>query len=165
MKWYKFYGNNLSVVLVSKQRGTLKLVNPKHKDWASIQLLTLQVLNFLFTLPRCQVIFQWKQTKEKLKNALSASMNFRVDLTWRMGNISQFPKGFCKNCEGYTFCSGYFRERAHGKIYPRKVGKNNRESTFFFKDKNKTKFIVSSSTQSKNSLRIPAKTNACINTQ
>ena len=117
---------------MSKQGGTLKLVNPKHEDWASIQLLTLQVLNFLFTLPRCQVIFQWKQTKEKLKNALSASMNFRVDFTWRMGNISQFPRGFCKNCQGHTFCSGYFRERAHGKIHPRKVDKNNRDTTFFF---------------------------------
>ena len=60
-------------------------------------------------------------------------MNFRVDFTWRMGNISQFPRGFCKNCQGYTFCSGYFRERAHGKIHPRKVDKNNREFTFFFK--------------------------------
>ena len=58
-----------------------------------------------------------------------------------MGNISQFPKGFCKNCEGYTFCSGYFRERAHGKIYPRKVGKNNRESTFFFKTKTKQSLL------------------------
>ena len=60
-------------------------------------------------------------------------MNFRVDFTWRMGNISQFPRGFCKNCQGYTFCSGYFRERAHGKIHPRKLDKSNRESTFFFK--------------------------------
>ena len=60
-------------------------------------------------------------------------MNFGVDFTWRMGNISQFPRGFCKNCQGYTFCSGYFRERAHGKVHPRKVDKNNRESTFFFK--------------------------------
>ena len=106
-------------------------MNPKHEDWASIQLLTLQVLNFLFTLLRCQVIFQWKQTKEKFKNALSASMNFRVDFTWRKWNISQFPRGFCKSCQGYTFCSGYFRERAHGKVHPRKVDKNNRESTFF----------------------------------
>ena len=28
------------------------------------QLLTLSVLRFLFILPRCQVIFQWNQTKE-----------------------------------------------------------------------------------------------------
>ena len=91
-------------------------------------------------------------------------MNFRVDFTWRMGNISQFPRGFCKNCQGYTFCSGYFRKRAHGKIHPRKVDKSNRESTFFH-DNSKTKFIVSSSTHSKNSLLIPAKTNAYINNQ
>ena len=69
IKWYKFYKNNLSVVFRSKQGGTLKLVNPKHEDWASIQLLTLSVLIFLFTLLRCQVVFQWKQTKEKLRNA------------------------------------------------------------------------------------------------
>ena len=61
-KWYKFYSTNLSVAFLgSKQGGTLKLVNPKHEDWASI----------FFTLPRCQVIFQWKQTKEKLENALA----------------------------------------------------------------------------------------------
>ena len=46
----------------------MKLVSSKHEDWASIQLLTLSVLIFLFTLPRCQVIFQWEQTKEKLGN-------------------------------------------------------------------------------------------------
>ena len=45
----------------------LKLVNPENDDWASIQLLTLSLLT-LFTLPICQVIFQWKQTKEKLGN-------------------------------------------------------------------------------------------------
>ena len=53
-------------------------------------MLTLSVLTFLFTLPRCQVIFQWKQTKEKLGNALSAWRNVRVDLTWQMSNICQF---------------------------------------------------------------------------
>ena len=61
IKWYKFCNNNLSVVLWSKQEGTLKLMNPKHD--ASIQLLILLVLTFLFTLPRCQVIFQWKFRK------------------------------------------------------------------------------------------------------
>ena len=50
----------------------------------------LSVLIFLFTLPRCQVIFQRKQTKGKLGNALIAWRNFCVDLTWRMGNICQF---------------------------------------------------------------------------
>ena len=74
-----------------------------------------------------------KTNKRKVKNALSVSMNFRVDFTWRLGNISQFPSGFCKNCQDFTFCSGYFRERAHGKIHPRKLDKSNRESTFFFK--------------------------------
>ena len=46
-----------------------------------------------------------------------------------------------------------FREKAHGKIYPHKVDKNNRESMnlifylfiFFFQQNSKTKFIVPSS--------------------
>ena len=87
MKWYRFYNNNLSVLLECKQGGTLKLKNPKHEDWASIPLLSLSVLTFL---SRCQVIFQWKQTKEKLRNAFSAWENFRVDLTWWMENIFPF---------------------------------------------------------------------------
>ena len=64
----------------SKQGGTLKLVNPKHKDGVSIQLLTLSILAFLFILPRYQVVLQWKQTKEKLGNALKCVKEERVEL-------------------------------------------------------------------------------------
>ena len=85
IKWCKFYNNNSSVILGSKKRGMLKLVNPKHENWASIQLLTLSLLTFLFTLPRFKVIFHWKQTREKLGNAWSAWRNFRVDLAWHLG--------------------------------------------------------------------------------
>ena len=85
IKWHKFYINNLSVVLGSKQGDTLK-----NKDWAPIQLLTLSVLTLWFTLPRCQVIFQWKQTLKKLENTLSARKSFRVDFTWRVEAICQF---------------------------------------------------------------------------
>ena len=47
IKWYKVYNNNLSVVLESNKGDegrvrTLKLVNPKHEDWVSIQLQTSQ---------------------------------------------------------------------------------------------------------------------------
>ena len=66
IKWYKFYSNNLSVVLGSKQGGTLKL-----EDWALIQLLNLWVWTFSFTLPTFQVIFLCKQTEEQLGNVLS----------------------------------------------------------------------------------------------
>ena len=68
------------VVSGSKQGAILKVVNPKHKDWASIQLQTLSVLTFLVTLPRCQVIFQGKQTKEKLGNALKYEKKKRGEL-------------------------------------------------------------------------------------
>ena len=103
-KWYRFYNNNLSVVLKCKQGGTLKLKNPKHEDWASILLLSLSVLTFL---SRCQVILQWKQTKEKLRNAFNEWQNFRVDLTWWMENFFHFSRGFCRNFQGYTFSPGY----------------------------------------------------------
>ena len=72
IKWYKFWNSSLLVILGSRQGGKLKLVN-----WASVQLLTLLTL---FTLPKCQVIFQWKQKKGKLGNALSLWKNFCVDL-------------------------------------------------------------------------------------
>ena len=64
IKWCKFYNNTLLGVLESKQEGTLKLVNPKHEDWASIQLLTHSVLIFLFTLPRCKLFFNENKQKE-----------------------------------------------------------------------------------------------------
>ena len=40
-----------------------------------------------------------------------------------------------------------FRERANRKMHPRKVGKNNREPTFFCQQNSKTKFIVPFPTQ------------------
>ena len=72
-----FEYHTLSVVLGSRQGGwALKRVNTKHEDWASVQLLTLSILIFLFTLSKYQVIYQWKQTKEKLRNTLSAWRNY-----------------------------------------------------------------------------------------
>ena len=69
----KFYSTNLLAFIGSKQGETMKFVSPKRKDWMSIQLLTLSFLTFLCNLPRCQVIFQWKQIKEKLENALKVT--------------------------------------------------------------------------------------------
>ena len=40
---------------------------PQHAEWASIQLLTLLLLTFLFTLPKCQVIFNKKKQKKSLE--------------------------------------------------------------------------------------------------
>ena len=61
----------------------LKLVNSKHDDWASIKLLTFSVLTFLFTLPRCQVIFKMKTNKRKVRKCLNYVKKFprRFDLT------------------------------------------------------------------------------------
>ena len=76
MKWYNFYNNNLSVILGSKQGKTLKLVNPKHEDWASIQLLTLSVLTFLFTLLRYEIIFP-RIPSEYLPKQINACINIQ----------------------------------------------------------------------------------------
>ena len=94
------------VLLGSKQGGTLKLVNPKHKDWTSIKLLTLLVS---FTLPRCQVILQWKQTKEKLGNALSA---------WTCIWLGTFR---------YNSTRGQFNNEGEGELYEIKRSSDKRK--------------------------------------
>ena len=109
----------------SKQGGTLKFVNPKHENWVSVQLLNLSFLTYLFTLQRCQVIFQWKQTKEKLGNPLSA-WSFRVDLTWRMVFLLGVFARIVKVTDFTQVIN--FHERTQWKIHPRKVDKNNKES-------------------------------------
>ena len=106
IKCYKCWNNNLSVILLSKQGGMLELVNPRYEDWVSIQLLALSVVTFLFTYPRCPVIFQCKQIKQKLGNPLGAWRNFCVDLTWRMGNICQFFLGFLQELSGFHILLG-----------------------------------------------------------
>ena len=82
IKWYKFYDNDLSVVLGSKQ------------GWRWIELSVNSIadslgLNFLVYFVEMQVIFQWKQTKDKLGNGSSARKDFCLDLTCRIGNICQ----------------------------------------------------------------------------
>ena len=100
IKWYKFYNNNLLVVLGRKKEGTLKLVNLKHEEWVSIQLLSLSVLTFLLTLLICQVIFQWKKKQNKTKgnslkrNALNVSRKFCVNLLGKWEIFVNFPRGF-----------------------------------------------------------------------
>ena len=113
------------VVLGSKQEGTLKLVNPKHEDWASIQFLTLSLLTFLFTLSRCQVIFQGKQKEEKLLNALRTWRNFCVDLTLQFEiYLSIFLGVFARIVKVTYFAQVVnFSERVHRKVHPRKVNR------------------------------------------
>ena len=84
IKWYKFYNYNLLVALRGKQGRTLKLVNLKHKDQASIQLLTL-CLNLLVYFAEMASYFPMKAKRKKLGDTLSVWRNFRVDLTWWMG--------------------------------------------------------------------------------
>ena len=89
IKWYKFYDNNLSVVLRCKQGGCWN-------SWTPDTMTERQFnSNFLVYFAKMLNIFKRKQTKEKLWNALSAWRNFCVDLTCVMGNICQF------SCENY----------------------------------------------------------------
>ena len=72
--------------------------------------------------------FWMKTNKKKLGNPLSAWRNFRINLTWQVGNTCQF---FARIVQITHFAQVInFRERVHGKIHPRKVDKSNRESTF-----------------------------------
>ena len=68
IKEYKFYNNNLWVVLGNKQGRTLKIVNPKHEDWASIQLLTLSVLLFLVFFAKANAYINIQKIQNILSN-------------------------------------------------------------------------------------------------
>ena len=68
IKWYNFYNKNLSVVLGSKQGRTLKIVNPKHEDWALIQLLNLLVLLFLVFFAKWNVYINIQKIQNILSN-------------------------------------------------------------------------------------------------
>ena len=71
-KCYKFYNANLSVFLRIKQRETLKFVNPKQKDWVSIELLTLS-FNFLVYFAKMSSYFSMKANKIKVRKRLKFS--------------------------------------------------------------------------------------------
>ena len=60
----------------------------KRTERQSNYLIELSVLTFLFTLPRCHAAVQWKQTKEKLGNALTLS--WRRPLSYRNQSIDWF---------------------------------------------------------------------------
>ena len=125
MKWYKFYNNNLLVVAGSKQKGTLKLVNPKYEDWASVQRLTLSLLTFLFTLPRNQVIFSMKTKKRKVTKRLKCVKEFSS--RFRLANekyLSIFLRVFARIVKVTHFAQIInCPKRAHGKVHPRKMNR------------------------------------------
>ena len=95
----------------------------------SVQLLTLSFVTFLFTL------FTFFFTLR----------NFRVDLIWRMVFLLGVFSRIVKVTDFAQVIN--FRKRAHGKIYPRKVDKNNIESTFLL--------FSSFSTQQQNKVYCP----------
>ena len=148
-KWYKFCNNNLSFVLGSKG-GTLKLVNPKQEDWASIQLLNVSLSRkFLVYFAEMSSYFSVKTSKRKVRKYLKCMKEFLRRFDLANGNyLSVFLGIFARIVKVTHFAQvAKFRERANRKMHPRKVGKNNREPTFFCQQNSKTKFIVPFPTQ------------------
>ena len=84
-KCYKFYDTNLSVLKRprSKQGETLKLVNPKQKDWVPIELLTLS-FNFLVYFAEMSSYFSMKTNKRKVRKRLkwSSFSNFYAKILY-----------------------------------------------------------------------------------
>ena len=89
-----------SVVIGSKQGGTLKPVNPKHEDWASIQLLTLSVWTFLFSLDvklfynekkkwKCFKCMKEFSHRFNLANGKETSRKRKTNILWRIA-LSSF---------------------------------------------------------------------------
>ena len=119
-KWCKCYSNNLLVVLRSKQKGKLKLVNPKHEDSACVNSISdsLSLITFLFNLPRRPVIFQWKQTKcfrsvkeflHRFDSVNEKYLSIFLGVFPRIAKVTHFSQII-------NFCEG-----AHGKYHPLKV--------------------------------------------
>ena len=131
IKWYKFYNNDLSAVLGRKQGGTLKFVNPKHKDWALIHLLTLSVLTFLFTLPRCQAIFQWKQTKVRKCLKCVKESSRRFDLA-NGKYLSIFLRFLQELPRSHILLKLSIFERSNKKRFSREKSKTNGIAWIFF---------------------------------
>ena len=77
-KWCKFYNTNLSVILADKHGGQLNLVNPKHEDWASIQLRTFSLFYFLFYFAKMSSYFSMKTNKRKVRNRLKCVKEIKV---------------------------------------------------------------------------------------
>ena len=122
------------VALGSKQGMTLKLVNLKYEDWASIQLLALSILftcllvDFLVYFPDMPNYFLMKTNKRKVWKCLKSVKEFscRFDLAIFLSILG----GVLQNLSRLSI----FLEMLLGKIHPRKVDKSNRESAgvFFF---------------------------------
>ena len=136
-KMIQILQHNLLVVFGSKQGGqTLKFVIPKHEDWASIQLLTLSVLIFLFA--EMSSYFSTKANKRKVSKYLTCLKEFLDGF-----DLVIFLEVFARMSHILLRLSIYVKG-------PCKVYKSNRESTFFcfcFQHNSKTKFIDPSSIQ------------------
>ena len=63
------------VILGSQQAGTLKLGNSKHKDWASIQFLTLY-LNFLDYFAEMSSYFSMSTNKREVRKCIRCVKEF-----------------------------------------------------------------------------------------
>ena len=123
IKWYKFYNNNLFVILESQHGGTLKFVNPntrtgrQYNCWLSLSLS----INFLFTLPRSY--FSVKTNKGKVRKCLKCVREFlrRFDLA-NGKYLSIFLGVFARITKITHFAQVInFRERIYDKVHPSKV--------------------------------------------
>ena len=98
IRLYRFYNNSSSVVLRSKQGVTLKLVNSKHEDWASVQLLTLS-LHFLDYFAEMSSYSTMKTNKQKARICLKCVKEFSRRFNSANGKeISRKRKHSLKDC-------------------------------------------------------------------
>ena len=111
-------------------------------------------LNFLIYFAKMSSYFSIKTKKRKVRKCLKCVKEFLHRFDFANGKyLSIFLGVFARIVRVTHFAQAInYCERAHGKIYPCKADKNNREFTFFcfvlfFQHNSKTKFIIPSSTQ------------------
>ena len=111
------------VVLRGKQEGGVETRELKTRGLSINSISYSLTLNFLFTLPRCQVIFQWNQKKGKVTKCLKCVKEFSC--SFDLANekyLSVFLGVFAKIVKVIYFAQVItFPESTHGKVHPCKV--------------------------------------------
>ena len=115
--------------------GDVKTREPQTQGLSVNSLVGSISFNLLVYFPEISAShFSMKTNKRKITKCLKYLQEFSRRFVLANGKyLSIFLGIFARISEVTHFAQVInFRKRTHGKIHPRKVDKNNRESTFFF---------------------------------
>ena len=125
IKWYKFYNNNLLVVLGSTRGATWKLVNPNERRLNVNSIADSLSLNVLVYFVEMSSYFSMKANKRKVWKCLKCVNEFSRRFDLANGKyLSIFLEVFARIVKITHFAQVInVHERAYGKIHLHKVDK------------------------------------------